>query len=163
MYFLAHYVDFSYKKTDSKQGCLQLQKKQKKSKWKKRSVFILWINPKLEFITEHFSYIEPLIFSNVRLFPLQILFLFWKFSQSILLQVLHPLEVSSCPSFSRRFSEQINLRLKLYKIHFYLSTKKNWKTPQKAKYALDKEICYSLKIYILTNCVMTYMLCFIVL
>ena len=42
-------------KCSKKQGCLQLQKNSKKSKYqKKESVFILWTNPKLEFIYRKF-------------------------------------------------------------------------------------------------------------
>ena len=39
MYSLAHYVDFSYKKTDSKKGCLQLQKKKNQNEKKEAFLF----------------------------------------------------------------------------------------------------------------------------
>ena len=97
-------------------------------------------------------------FSNVRLMNLQIFFLFWKISQSILLQVLHPLESFPLSTFKQKIFRTNKFKIKALQNPFYLSInktrKKNWKTPQKDKYALDKMTCHSLKIYIfLTNCV----------
>ena len=97
------------KKIVQKQGCLQLQKNSKKikiSKKRKRFYFVdqskIWI-----YIQKIFLTFNNWQFSNVRLMNLQIFFLFWKISQSILLRVSHPKKkVSPCPLLSRSFQNK---------------------------------------------------------
>ena len=119
------------------------QKKPKYQKNEKRFYFVdqskIWI-----YIQKIFLTFTHWWFSNVRLMNLQIFFLFWKISQSILLRVSHPLESFPLSTFKQKFSEQINFKIKALQNPFYLSINEtknniNWKTPQKDKYALRQD------------------------
>ena len=89
--FLAHHVNHS--KNCSKTKLSSTSKKiKKKPKYQKKWKAFLFCGPiqNLNLYTEIFLTFTHWWSSNVRLINLQLFFLFWKISQSILLRVSHP-------------------------------------------------------------------------
>ena len=93
-----------------------------------KSVFILWTNPKLEFINRKFFL--HLTIDNFLMCVYSIykyLFFFERLSQSILLQVLHPLEDIPLSTFKQKIFRTNKFKIKALQNPFLLVNKQSIK------------------------------------